>query len=95
MPAQACLNSGVACSSMQIRESGVQSPVARDDRTFGGRSFAYMVTRAPARWSNRLEVSPSAPQPITPISRSPVAIAFCMAIVLEPQESDHPLPPWP
>ena len=41
------------------------------------------------------EVMPRAPQPITAISRSPVAIAFSTAMLLEPQESDQPLPPWP
>ena len=40
MRSQSCLNSGVAYCSKQIRESGVHSPVARDERTLGGSSFA-------------------------------------------------------
>jgi hypothetical protein len=36
-----------------------------------------------------------APQPMTAISRSPVAIALAVAIEAAPQDSDQPLPPWP
>jgi len=54
-----------------------------------------MVTESPARCARMALVSPSAPQPITAISRGLVAIAFCTAIVPEPQLSDQPLPPWP
>jgi hypothetical protein len=41
------------------------------------------------------EVNPSAPQPMTAMSRGLLAMAFCTAMVLEPQERDQPLPPWP
>ena len=34
------LNAGVACCARQILESGDQTPVASDERTFGGSSFA-------------------------------------------------------
>ena len=53
------------------------------------------VAPAPADCARSAEVSPSAPQPITAILRGLADIAFCTAIVLEPQESDQPLPPWP
>ncbi len=54
-----------------------------------------MVTRAPARWARIAAVRPSAPQPITAMSRGLEAIALRTARVPDPQESDQPLPPWP
>jgi len=41
------------------------------------------------------EVSPRAPQPITATSRGLPAMALPTAMVPDPQDSDHPLPPWP
>jgi hypothetical protein len=32
---------------------------------------------------------------MTAMSRSPPANAFCTAMLLDPQDSDQPLPPWP
>jgi len=40
-------------------------------------------------------LSPNAPQPITAMSFSPVAMAISVAMVPDPQDSDQPLPPWP
>src|SRR5206468_12892282 len=70
---------------------------ALDDRTYGGRSFAKIVTRSPVRCAVIAAVKPSAPQPITATSRLPVAAsrAFFTAISAAPHDSDHPLPPCP
>ncbi len=54
-----------------------------------------MVTLAPALWARIAEVRPSAPQPITATSAGLPAMALRTARVLEPQDSDQPLPPWP
>ncbi len=54
-----------------------------------------MVTLAPALWARIAEVRPSAPQPSTATALGLDAMAFCTAIVPEPQDSDQPLPPCP
>ena len=90
-------NSGAAADVNAMRESGLHTPVALDDRTNGGRSFAKIVTRNPARCAVIAAVNPSAPQPITAMSRLPVAAsrALVTAMSAAPHESDHPLPPCP
>ena len=78
-----------------MRESGLHTPVARDDRTSGGRSLVKIVTRMPMRCAVIAAVSPSAPHPITATSRFPsnASRAFCAATSAAPHESDQPLPP--
>src|SRR5215471_4869906 len=90
-------NSGTAADVNAMRESGLHTPVALDDRTYGGRSLAKIVTRIPVRCAVIAAVRPSAPQPITATSRLPIAAAraFFTATSAAPQDSDHPLPPWP
>src|SRR5438093_5270965 len=90
-------NSGAAADVNAMRESGLHTPVAPDDRTYGGRSFAKIVTRSPVRCAVIAAVKPSAPQPITATSRLPFAAsrAFFTAISAAPHDSDHPLPPCP
>jgi hypothetical protein len=90
-------NSGAAADVNAMRESGLHTPVALDDRTYGGRSFAKIVTRSPLRCAVIAAVNPSAPQPITATSRLPVAAsrAFFTAMSAAPHDSDHPLPPCP
>ena len=44
-------NSEAAADVNAMRESGLHTPVALDDRTYGGRSFAKIVTRSPVRSS--------------------------------------------
>src|SRR5262249_61004076 len=89
--------SGAAAEVSAMRESGLQTPVALDDRTSGGRSFAKIVTRNPLRCAVIAAVKPSAPQPITARSRLPVAAsrALVPARSAAPHDSDHPLPPCP
>src|SRR5262252_5582867 len=90
-------NSGAAADLNAMRESGLQTPVARDDRTSGGRSFAKIVTRNPLRCAVIAAVKPSAPQPTTARSRLRVAAsrALFTARSAAPHDSDHPLPPCP
>src|SRR5205085_12215979 len=90
-------NSGAAADVNAMRESGLHTPVALDDRTFGGRSFAKIVTRNPVRCAVIAAVKPSAPHPITATSRLSVAPprAFFTAISAAPPHTDHPLPPRP
>src|SRR5690349_5544444 len=90
-------NSGAAAAVNAIRESGLHTPVALDERTNGGRSFAKIVTRSPVRCAVIAAVRPSAPQPITATSRVPPAAsrAFLTATSAAPHDSDHPLPPCP
>ena len=66
-------NSGATADVNAMRESGLHTPVALDDRTYGGRSFAKMVTRSPVCCAVIAAVKPSAPHPITATSRLPVA----------------------
>ena len=85
-------NSGAAADVNAMRESGLHTPVALDDRTYGGRSFAKIVTRSPVRCAVIAAVKPSAPQPITATSRLPVAAsrAFFTAMISSPPRQRPP-----
>src|SRR5206468_11913579 len=90
-------NSRAAADVNAMRESGLHTPVALDDRTYGDRAFAKIVTRSPVRCAVIAAVKPSAPQPITGTSPLPVAAskAILTAISAAPHDIDHTLPPCP
>ena len=82
---------------MGKRDTRIGRPLARGLRRCRLRQLFTGIDRHPRASALReiAEVRPSAPQPITATSLGLVCMASRTARVLEPQESDQPLPPWP